>query len=32
MAVIELIPRIAVAVEGVKAVRCEAGMGSDWYW
>lgn len=29
---LELIPRIAGAVEGVKAVRCEAGMGSDWYW
>ena len=29
---LELIPRIASAVEGVKAVRCEVGMGSDWYW
>jgi len=29
---LELIPRIAGAVEGVQAVRCEAGMGTDWYW
>ncbi len=29
---LELMPRIAGAVEGVKTVRCEAGMGSDWYW
>jgi osmotically-inducible protein OsmY len=29
---LELIPRIASTVEGVKAVRCEAGMGADWYW
>ena len=29
---LELIPRIAGAAEGVKTVRCEAGMGKDWYW
>jgi cytidylate kinase len=29
---LELLPRIAGTVEGVKAVRCEAGMGADWYW
>jgi osmotically-inducible protein OsmY len=29
---LELIPKIAGAVEGVKDVRCEAGMGTDWYW
>jgi len=28
----ELIPQLAGAVEGVKSVRCEAGMGADWYW
>ena len=27
-----LIPRIAGAVEGVKAVRGEAGIGKDWHW
>lgn len=29
---IELIPRIAATVEGVKQVRSEAGQGADWYW
>ena len=29
---LESIPRIAGAVEGVKHLRCEAGMGTDWYW
>jgi cytidylate kinase len=29
---LELIPRIASEVEGVKNVQCEAGMGTDWYW
>lgn len=29
---LELIPQIAGAVEGVKSVRSEAGMGTDWYW
>jgi osmotically-inducible protein OsmY len=28
----ELVPQIAGEVEGVKAVRSEAGMGTDWYW
>jgi osmotically-inducible protein OsmY len=29
---VELIPRIASEVQGVRSVRCEAGMGTDWYW
>lgn len=29
---LESIPRIAAAVEGVKSLRCEAGLGTDWYW
>jgi cytidylate kinase len=29
---LESIPRIAGSVEGVKSVRSEAGMGTDWYW
>ncbi|MCZ7636947.1 MAG: cytidylate kinase family protein [Verrucomicrobia bacterium] len=29
---VELIPRLARGVEGVRSVRSEAGMGSDWYW
>jgi len=29
---LDLIPRIAGAVEGVKSASCEAGMGADWYW
>jgi cytidylate kinase len=29
---LEMIPRIAGAVEGVKSVRVEAGLGTDWYW
>ena len=29
---IDLIPRIASTVEGVKQVRSEAGQGADWYW
>jgi osmotically-inducible protein OsmY len=28
----DLIPRIAGQVEGVKQVRSEAGQGADWYW
>ncbi len=28
----ELLPQIAERVEGVRSVRCEAGMGTDWYW
>jgi len=29
---VELIPRIAGDVPGVRSVHCEAGMGTDWYW
>jgi osmotically-inducible protein OsmY len=29
---LEVLPRIAGQVEGVRSVRCEAGMGTDWYW
>lgn len=29
---LELIPQIARGVEGVKSVRSDAGMGTDWYW
>lgn len=29
---LELIPRIAGEVPGVKSVKTEAGMGTDWYW
>jgi osmotically-inducible protein OsmY len=29
---VELIPHIAREVPGVRNVRCEAGMGTDWYW
>jgi osmotically-inducible protein OsmY len=29
---VELIPHIAREVQGVRNVRCEAGMGTDWYW
>jgi cytidylate kinase len=29
---LDTIPRIAGKVEGVRAVRCDAGMGTDWYW
>jgi cytidylate kinase len=29
---LDLVPRIAKEVEGVKTVRSEAGMGTDWYW
>jgi osmotically-inducible protein OsmY len=29
---LELIPRIASQVEGVRSVHCEAGVGADWYW
>lgn len=29
---LELIPQIAETVEGVKGVRCEIGVGTDWYW
>ena len=28
----DLVPQIAGEVEGVKTVRSEAGMGTDWYW
>ena len=28
----EAIGRLASQVEGVKRLRCEAGMGTDWYW
>jgi cytidylate kinase len=28
----ELVPRIASEVEGVKSIRCDAGVGTDWYW
>ena len=29
---VDLIPRIAGEVPGVRSVHCEAGMGTDWYW
>jgi cytidylate kinase len=29
---LELIPQIAESVEGVHSVRCEIGVGTDWYW
>jgi cytidylate kinase len=29
---VEAIPRIAAGVEGVKNLRCEIGVGTDWYW
>ncbi|MEW6444133.1 MAG: cytidylate kinase family protein [bacterium] len=29
---LEAVPLVARRVAGVKQVRCEAGMGSDWYW
>ena len=28
----DLVPQIASEVEGVKTVRSEAGMGTDWHW
>ena len=28
----ELVPQIAEGVDGVRSVRCDAGMGTDWYW
>jgi cytidylate kinase len=30
--VVEAITETAQRVEGVKSLRCEAGMGSDWHW
>jgi cytidylate kinase len=30
--VLEAIPEVAGSMPGVKEVRCEAGMGSDWFW
>ena len=29
---VELIPRLASEVQGVRSVQSEAGMGTDWYW
>jgi len=29
---LELIPEIANSVEGVKDIKCEIGVGTDWYW
>jgi osmotically-inducible protein OsmY len=29
---IEAITQTARQVEGVKTLRCEVGMGTDWYW
>jgi osmotically-inducible protein OsmY len=29
---LELIPHIVKDVEGVESLRCEIGIGSDWYW
>jgi len=29
---LELIPQIAEGVEGVKSLRSEFGVGTDWYW
>ena len=29
---LELVPQLAEAVEGVKSLRCEIGVGTDWYW
>jgi len=29
---IDAIPRIAEQVEGVRTLKCEVGMGRDWYW
>ncbi len=31
-AAVDLVPQIASEVAGVKTVRSEAGMGTDWYW
>jgi len=28
----EQIPQIAEVVEGVRSLRCEVGVGTDWYW
>jgi cytidylate kinase len=30
--VVEAIPEVVQQVEGVREVRCEVGVGSDWYW
>ncbi|MDP7449479.1 MAG: BON domain-containing protein [Candidatus Latescibacteria bacterium] len=29
---LELVPEIAQRVAGVKSLRCEIGIGTDWYW
>jgi cytidylate kinase len=29
---LELIPQVAKSVEGVRSVRCDIGVGTDWYW
>jgi osmotically-inducible protein OsmY len=28
----DAIPRIAEGVEGVRSLRCDVGVGTDWYW
>lgn len=28
----DAVPRLAQAVKGVRSLRCEVGVGSDWYW
>lgn len=29
---IDMVPRVARAVEGVRGLQCEVGTGTDWYW
>ncbi|MBT3342115.1 MAG: BON domain-containing protein [Gemmatimonadetes bacterium] len=29
---LQLVPEIVAAVEGVKDLQCEIGVGTDWYW
>ena len=29
---LEMIPQIAESVEGVRSVKCDVGVGTDWYW
>jgi cytidylate kinase len=29
---LELVPKIVEGVDGVKSLKCEFGVGTDWYW